>query len=52
MLEEEKNALEEEEEEEEEDILLSLENTTHPAVDNNAKWELYNLFKDNIEFPF
>jgi hypothetical protein len=49
MLEEEKNA---EFNDFDENDNNTLENITHPAIDVNAKWELENLFKDNINLPF
>ncbi|CAG8620183.1 4_t:CDS:2, partial [Diversispora eburnea] len=29
-----------------------VDNIIHPAIDTNAKWELTNLFKNNLKLPF
>jgi len=29
-----------------------VDDVTHPAHDNDAKWELITLFKDNLKLPF
>ena len=50
MLEEEENA--EFDGDSYENDSITLNNITHPAINNNAKWVLENLFKDNINLPF
>ena len=33
------------------DTFIEINNTTHPAIDSDAKWQLESLFK-KLEFPF
>ncbi len=41
-------------EEEDDDIGIDdfLLNRTHPALDNEAKWNIENIFVDNLDAPF
>jgi hypothetical protein len=34
------------------DFNLEVESIDHPAENSNAKWDLKNLFKDNLHCPF
>ena len=34
------------------DIDEFLLNRTHPALDNEAKWDIENIFIDNLDTPF
>ena len=49
MLKEEELAINDENEFDEDHI---IDDITHPAIDDNAKWELITLFKNDLELPF
>ena len=49
MLKEEELAINDENEFDEDHIINDI---TYPAIDDNAKWELITLFKNDLELPF
>ena len=52
LLQEEEAELEDLDDDNDTEINEILLNRTHPALDNEAKWNLVDIFIDNLDAPF